>query len=311
MGLRSFIVVRRELALQFTRQLARYGRLASAALTLLLLFIVVAQLALSQTEGLEFEVVSIRYVPSDSVSRIAMVGGPGTPDPTLFTCINCTVVMLIKKAYDVREFQISGLGDIVNDHYYLTARVPSGTSSDGFRKMLQSVMRTRFSMTFHHEQRRLKGFVLKVDKKGIRAPKSQPGLEPEAAAMASDGGKAPKLQFDKDGFPIFPHGRGLSMASMNGHTRLQWNDVSLLDFAHWLADRFNEPVADETGSTAHYDIALAWNEAPKQSGGAVLSSDADQPLIEAISSQLGLQFSRGAGEFDLIAIDRIQRPKPD
>src|SRR5882724_8693823 len=61
----------------------------------------------------EFEVASIKLAPpSDGRGRrISMNGGPGSKDPGLFTCENCSIGMLISAAYGVKRYQLTGSPD--------------------------------------------------------------------------------------------------------------------------------------------------------------------------------------------------------
>src|SRR5258708_34003385 len=59
----------------------------------------------------EFDVASIKLAPPPGAQRfrIGMTGGPGSPDPGLFTCNNCTVSSFIMSAFALRRYQFPGI----------------------------------------------------------------------------------------------------------------------------------------------------------------------------------------------------------
>src|SRR5260370_17001532 len=59
----------------------------------------------------EFEVASIKPAPPPGdgkmVFRFGNSGGPGSRDPGLFSCANCTLSMMVMQAYHLNPYQMS------------------------------------------------------------------------------------------------------------------------------------------------------------------------------------------------------------
>jgi uncharacterized protein (TIGR03435 family) len=98
-------------------------------------------------QPLEFEAASIK--PSAGAENGIMVhfigGGPGTPDPGHFRCMNCTPGELVMRAYDVEKHQVSG-PEWLNAPLQITAKVPVGATREQLRAMLQSLLAERFKL---------------------------------------------------------------------------------------------------------------------------------------------------------------------
>src|SRR5882724_4354034 len=95
----------------------------------------------------EFDVASIKLAPPPGQGRfrIGMTGGPGSPDPGLFSCSNCNVTMMVTSAFDLKRYQLPGsVGPMEGDRYNVTARVPEGTTKAQFLLMQQALLIDRF-----------------------------------------------------------------------------------------------------------------------------------------------------------------------
>src|SRR5450432_3154336 len=90
---------------------------------------------------IEFDAASIRVNPprtgfhfaSDSSS-----GGPGSTDPSLFRCSNCTLATLISKAFDLQNYQFPGQSSLGDNNFDVMAKIPAGATPEDFRAMLQN-----------------------------------------------------------------------------------------------------------------------------------------------------------------------------
>jgi len=76
--------------------------------------------------GQQFEVATIKSPPPQQGEwiRVAMDGGPGTPDPGRINYENVTLKMLLAKAYGVQYYQISGPYRLESETFNIAAKLP-------------------------------------------------------------------------------------------------------------------------------------------------------------------------------------------
>src|SRR5471032_2293825 len=116
-----------------------------------------AQSPQSTTAAPAFEVASIK--PNNSGDgRVMMQNQPGR-----FVATNITLKLLIRNAYQLQDFQITGgPGWLGSDHFDIIAKVPDGTPApqgppapgsapSPLQLMLRSLLAERFKLTLHNE----------------------------------------------------------------------------------------------------------------------------------------------------------------
>lgn len=116
----------------------------------------------------EFEVATIKPSAPQPMGKMMMGtrGGPGTDDPSRYSCLNCTLTMMLMQAYNVQRFQITGPPVLDSEHFDVTAKVPAGTSKEQFRMMIQKLLAERFKLKLHHDTKDLPVYDLVVAKGG-------------------------------------------------------------------------------------------------------------------------------------------------
>ena len=149
-------------------------------------------------------------------------GGPGTADPGLFTCQNCSLSQIMTDAYEIRGYDFSGPDWLKNTRFDFMAKVPADATREGFKAMLQNMRAERFHLVVHREKRQMPVFELAVGKNG---PKFQEGVPKDTLA---DDGPPGKLKRDADGFPVLPPGTGVAMVPGHGRMRLENQPIALL-----------------------------------------------------------------------------------
>jgi uncharacterized protein (TIGR03435 family) len=146
-----------------------------------------------------FEVASVKPA-RDGPSR--MSGGPGTPDPDRFTATNAELSWLVVRAFGLDGWdRFTGPAWIDTATFDVVAKIPPGTTSDQFRKMLQKLLAERFRMQVHHETRILPVYELTVATNGPKLKLAAVGSGTDDFVPGS--GVRPA---DRDGFPILPAG---------------------------------------------------------------------------------------------------------
>ena len=141
---------------------------------------------------LEFDAVAIRAAAPQTghfhSSPASSRGGPGTADPTMFGCTNCNLAFLISKAFELERYQFPGQSSLPDTAFDISARVPEGTTPEQFLRMLQSLLRDRFSLAYHFEKKQMQGYELVVAKNGPKLKESsESGRPAEASSAHRDG----------------------------------------------------------------------------------------------------------------------------
>jgi len=224
----------------------------------------------------EFEVASIK--PSDPHS---------TPSRTMRTTgrdvyASITVLILIRIAYDVQDYQIAGAPSWLGDQFYDIAAKAGGESTPTqaeLRQMFQKLLADRFQLKVRRETRELPVYALVVGKGGTLMKESGPDA--------------------RYSFMIPGPGR--------------WK-VSKLDMGHLARDLTREvgrTVVDLTGLTGSYDFTLEWTPeqaSPPAADAAALPDSGGPSIFTAIQQQLGLKLESRKHPIDVLIIDQVEKP---
>ena len=309
--------------------------------------VLIGSFALGQTpdKSLTFEVASIKPAAQQPMGRMmtGMRGGPGTRDPGQVTFTNISLAFLIARAYDVKNFQVSGPSWMDGEHFDITAKVPKGATEAQFHAMLQNLLADRFKLVIHKEKKQVPIYALLVAKGGPKLkespeaataeagePKEPPPPPPGSSAMGRDGLPKPQ-EVGKDGFPKPPAGaRGMMMMFNGNRFRMQASHVPIAQLVDMLSMQLGRPVIDETGLKGQYDITMEFSPEglammrgmPMPMGpppGAVAGGGPDggrdggheaesgPTIFSAVQEQLGLKLESRKGPVDLIVVDSMER----
>jgi uncharacterized protein (TIGR03435 family) len=217
----------------------------------------------------EFEVASIRpHVfksdpGSESSETNVLPGGR-------FTGRNVTVRKMIRNAFGVDDFQISGApGWIDSESYDIEAKTAGGVeiTRENIGELMESLLKSRFQFQYHRETRETAEYALETVKGGSR-------LRPDT------GDDKPSL----------------STNFRSGAVTLKATKISVQDFALALRRQVGRPVADKTGL---FDFDLTWSsdQAPESAG----------PSIFTALQELGLRLVSTKGAAETIVVDRVEK----
>jgi uncharacterized protein (TIGR03435 family) len=271
----------------------KIGMLASALLVT----------AYGQTSGkAEFEVASIKTNQPQSgfhFAADAATGGPGTADPGMFRCSRCSLATLIVKAFNLQPYQFPARTSLTDSTYELLAKIPAGATPEEFSAMLQNLLKDRFGLTWHFQEKKMKGYRLVIGKDGPKLKESTGTSLPPAAGQHRSG----QAESHNHSGPVV-FGDSAAYRAANQTTA---------DLARVLSDQIGLPVDDETGLPGKYDIALRWSgtgaahagnhadgafgggagHAGHEGGGDAHSGPAADPsgptLLDVLQQQLGLK----------------------
>ena len=240
-------------------------------------FLSIATPVPAQNASPAFEVASVK--PNDSGTTIA---NAGRVIGERFTATNVTVVQLLRSAYGVQEYQITGQpGWAGIDRFDITANLPSGAKPDQWSAMLQNLLSSRFGLRLHFEQRETDVYALRVANDGFE-------LTPVDASRCAP-----------------PKGRcGMSATP----TKIVATGQSMQQLATRLSRSIGQTVVDRTGVSGIFDFSLEWTQDDQfRSPGA----SASPAIFTALAEQLGLRLQSQRAPIDVLVIDRVERPTPD
>jgi uncharacterized protein (TIGR03435 family) len=224
----------------------------------------------------EFEVVAIR--PSDVTHTSSMSDAKNER----VTIENMNLRQIIRHAYDVEDYQISGPGKLATDRYYIDAKAPAGTPNSGLYPMLQPMLVDRFKMVLKREIRNTPVYALRQTSGGIKVK--------ELAAYEQSSGMG---QADPGNGGVVP---GIRTSSSTG---------TMKNLAVSLSRRTDRPVVDRTGLTGRYTIVLQYvPESARQDG--VLGPSLDMAL-----EQVGLRLERINAPIEFLEVEQIEKPTPN
>src|SRR5258706_10884942 len=98
-----------------------------------------------------------------------MGGAPGR-----INCRGLPLRMLIARAYNVKDYQVSGLDGFGAERYDVVATMPPDTPREQVALMLQNLLTERFKLKLHREQKELPVYALVVGKSGVKMKEVEP-----------------------------------------------------------------------------------------------------------------------------------------
>src|SRR5688572_26331662 len=200
------------------------------------LFVLTGWMALAQSGAArpEFEVASVKPAqPSTDGRMMIRMGG----DPGRVLLNNVSLKDLVRRAYNVKDYQISGPDWIGSTRFDVTATHPPGTPKETVNLMMQSLLQDRFKMVVHTEKKVLPAYALTEAKDGF---KLKPVAEEPPPAAANPGGP----------------GGGRGMMKIMGRGHFEAKGVAISNFADMLLNWVGRPVVDTTGIKGLYDFTL-------------------------------------------------------
>jgi uncharacterized protein (TIGR03435 family) len=161
-----------------------------------------------------------------------------------------------------------------NEGFDIQARldIPTNITQDHFKVLLQNLLKERFHLQAHWEERESPVYTLVPDKDG---------------AKLSAHTNSPNL--------------GMNTRKTSSSVLMKGTGVAMPELATNLANQLGRYVIDHTGLDGTYDFVLNWS--PDQTADSNLPS-----LFTAIHEQAGLRLQPGKGPMPALVIDHIERP---
>jgi len=275
-----------------------------------------------------FEVASIK--PNNSGDGRVMLGN----QPGRFTATNVTLRLLIRNAYQLQDFQISGgPGWISSDHFDIVAKIDAsvqdqiaaagppvpGQGPSKLQLMIRSLLAERFKLVVHTETKEQPIYALVLARSdGRLGPQLKKSETDCAALMAAARGRGPGRGMPPPGPP--QPGEAIPCGIRIGMGNMAVGGAPLTQFANTLGMFTGRVVIDRTGLTGNYDFNLTWT--PDQMPPRAPGTPPDQPIrangvdidpngpsiFTAVQEQLGLKLDSQRGPVTMLVIDRAEHP---
>jgi uncharacterized protein (TIGR03435 family) len=226
-----------------------------------------------------FEVASVK---PNTGSDLSIPFVPTPPDGV--TRINTPLESIIRYAYEVQPFRVSGMPPWANDSRFDITAKASRPVSDGERRlMMRSLLTERFQLKARFESRAQTVFVMTT-------------ARPDGSL-----GTGLRLRTDCATNPCQGAGsgsRGAGMIRVRGITlnRLADGMLSLI---------LDQVVRDESGIQGAFDAELSFRPDTAE------PNDGRPSFFTAVEEQFGLKLTRQQRSVDVLVIDSIARPTPD
>jgi uncharacterized protein (TIGR03435 family) len=238
-----------------------------------------------------FEVASVKPAPPQAPGKLMVqMGG----DPGMVDYRNVSLKSVIERAYEMKEYQVSGPEWLDSALFDVVAKIPPNTPAAQVPLMLQNLLAERFKLTAHREQKVMPVYAMVVGKNG-------PKLKP----VEGEGGGRMRMS-------IGPRGR-----QMSGPTTMS-------GLADRLSQMLDRPVVDLTELKGTYDIDLEWVPDEREGGGilakmkAMAEAASVDPkgdplgpnglsLFGALQEKLGLRMEARKSPVDIVVVESAQQ----
>jgi uncharacterized protein (TIGR03435 family) len=296
--------------------------------SILVLLSVCAAIAQTPPAKLAFDVATIKPAPmpnpADIASgkmRVGMSVNGSRVDIGFFSLED-----LIRTAYKVQGFQISGPSWLPVQRFDIQAKMPDGANKDQVPEMLQTLLADRFKLTLHREGKEQSVYEMVVAKSGLKIKESEPDPATPPATPGEGGPAAVNtnqvsVSQDSKGVVVRTGGSesGTSRMTMNnGSMHLEMQKLPVSRLAEMLSRFVGRPVIDKTGLTGKYDVALdipmeELMKIARSAGVAVPTPPAGdapsdpQGSIFTNLQQLGLKLEGRKSQLDMLIVDHVEK----
>ena len=246
---------------------------------------------------------------------------------------------LIRIAYRVKPYQISGPDWMGSQRFDIQAKMPEGASTEQVPEMLQALLAERFKLALHRDSTEHSVYALVVGKNGSKLKESPPDPANSAAPPANPPSGAITIGAGNNQVQISGNIQGKGMVVSGGQTgktrmtmtpegtmRLEMEKMTLPALADILSRLVDRPVVDMTELQGNYQVALDLSQgdliAMARTAGVAgvalpAGADAGRPAdaasdpsgssIFAAVQQLGLKLDPRKEPMERLVIDHLER----
>jgi uncharacterized protein (TIGR03435 family) len=308
-----------------------------------------AAVALAQTP-MVFEVASIK--PAGALDPAAIQSGKMRVgmkvDGAICDIGSFSLKDLIRTAYEVKDYQISGADGLGNamtaQRFNIQATMPAGATEKDVPQMLQALLAERFKLVIHRDSKEHSVYALVVAKGGPKLKEAEPEpaappVDPEAAPPEPKKGETVMGQgssqvritgnmADGKGMTIKGGKQGkMHMAMVDGKMRMEADSMTMSGLAEVLNPFLDRPVVDMTELKGNYRTVLelsmddlknvaraAGMVAGGGGGGEATATAASDPAGTSIFvsiQQMGLKLEPRKAPVSMIVIDHMEKAPTD
>ena len=227
-----------------------------------------------QAQSPAFEVATVKIHPAGDNA----FASPDLKNGT-FTARNVSLKRLLRTAYDLSDFQITGPGWLDSDRYDLIAKSPEGVPDTEVTPMLQALLKDRFHLVAHREMKEMPVFDMVVGKGGLKIwpyDPARPVVKPPPPAHPTS-----------------------AMTASNGV-------ATMPQLATQLALSAGRPVLDKTGLEGRYGFFLFYTMLSAQADDATAGTGPPD-FFGAVEQQLGLKLESNRESIGILVVDRADR----
>jgi len=209
---------------------------------------------------------------------------------------------------------------IYNERFDVEARANGEPAKDQMRLMMRSLLKDRFKLVTHTEQRTQDIFDLKLATPGRTGPQLRAHQTDETCVSPIEPGfttRSPSQPARRSPsifqLPTLPCGSiGFFTFGTGDRQRIVGNGEPMDRIAQALKSQLtgiDRHIRDRTGLSGTFDLSLEWSvvsdtvQAP-----LTLQDDMPPRFLEALKSQLGLTLSSTKGPVDVLVVDHVERP---
>jgi uncharacterized protein (TIGR03435 family) len=276
-----------------------------------------------------FEVASIKKAEPLNVNNV-MSGQMHlgmTVDAAMVKINALSVTELLRMAYKVKSFQISGPDWLGVQRFDITAKMPAGATRDQVPEMVQALLADRFKLTLHRSTTEQSVYALEIAKGGLKLQESPPDSAVPAADSAgpspAEGGPEVRANVTSTTQGVVS-GSGTTgnykMIPSQTGMRMELTKMTAAGIVEILGRFVDRPIVDMTDLKGKYDltlevgmedmIALARAAGMNVQAPQADTSRAAEPgssSIFAAIQQYGLKLEPRRAPVELLVIDHVEK----
>lgn len=292
-----------------------------------------AQTPAPAADNASFEVASVKPSNPDPGNAMSMIPMAMPQPGGRFTAQNLPLKLLVRVAYEVQDFQISGGPSwLMSNKFDITAKA-AGPGTLGMKELaplLRNLLADRFKLTTHTEQREMAVYDLVIARSDKRLG---PDLKPSASDCSNmdelNAKRAEAIQkgdlsavMPKPG-QVIPCAIAPTVGGGPQNIGLHADGQELKTLTDLLTQMTGRIVRDKTGLTGRFDFdmkldmqalmamaAQAGISVPPAAAANMPQSDGSS-VMTALQEQLGLKLESTRGPVDVLVIDSAELPTAD
>jgi len=176
-----------------------------------------------------FEVASVKPIAPGPKNDQSPFAEKIDAHPGSVSMRNVRIRTCIKWAYDLKNYEISGVDPMAPEHYNITAKAEESLPVSELRIMMQNLLASRFKLTLHRETKQVQAYELTVARSGSKLHPSGPDGQAEFGGEGNVG---------------------------------YFKQTTVAEFADFLSFPLFSPVLDKTDLKGRFDFSLDPSDPP-------------------------------------------------